>query len=248
MTYPTSRALARAAAACLALGSILFLAGGRAHPAITSGMGGTAADFFLAFAAEVRHTHNWHGMHMLILVGPLLWALGAPALLDAIRPDLRALISVGRSALLLSAALWAMAFVLDGFGAPVYASALTDATQVAVLTSFKANAIMMSRLGLVSWIAGGLGMVVFGIALLMRGQRTWWRGTVAVAGIVLGAWPLLATLQGEYAGGPFTSGYWMENALAVGLWYIALATCAFGRPAPTVDASIDTARVNVTAS
>ncbi len=47
-------------------------------------------------------------------------------------------------------------------------------------------------------------------------------------GIALGAWPLIATFAGEYAAGPFTSRYWMPNALAVGLWYVALGACALG--------------------
>jgi hypothetical protein len=102
-----------------------------------------------------------------------------------------------------------------------------------VLTSFEANAIMMSRLGLVSWVAGGLGMAVLGGSLLAHGVRMSWRIAIGVTGIAIGAWPLLAALEGEYAGGPFTSQYWMLNALAVGIWYIALASCAFWpRPAP----------------
>jgi len=97
------------------------------------------------------------------------------------------------------------------------------------MTSFQANAIMMSRLGLVSWITGGLGMTMLGGALLARGMRTKWRVTVGILGIVIGAWPLFAALQGEYAGGPFTSQYWRLNAIAVSAWYVALASCAFGR-------------------
>lgn len=126
-----------------------------------------------------------------------------------------------------------MGFVLDGFGAPVYAAALAAgdpaAADRAVLTSFAATAVMMSRLGLVSWVLGGLGIGVLGGALLARRVRTPWRIVVGVSGIVIGAWPLLAALEGEYAAGPFTSRFWLANALAVGLWYIALATCAFGR-------------------
>jgi hypothetical protein len=98
-------------------------------------------------------------MHVLILVGPLCWAVAAPAVLDVIRPGARARISAARSALLLSAALWAVAFVIDGFGAPVYAEAIASATSPDIasglLTSFQADAVMMSRFGLVSWVAGG---------------------------------------------------------------------------------------------
>jgi hypothetical protein len=221
------RALAWGAALVLALGSLLFLYGGRSHPAISVAVGADLADFIRAFAETVRHTHGWHGMHMLILIGPLCWAVGAPALLDAIHPAARGWTSAARSALLLSGALWAVAFVLDGFGAPVYANALTGASAIdtGLLTSFQANALMMSRLGLVSWIAGGLGMVVLGASMLAPAVRTPWRMMVGVSGIMIGVWPLLAALEGEYAGGPFTSAYWMINALVAALWYVALATC-----------------------
>lgn len=230
--YPApSRWLALGAAAVLVIGSMLFLYGGRAHPAISVALGAGPEDFFRAFAEEVLHTHGWHAMHMLILIGPLCWAVGAPALLDSVNPRAYVWTTTARSALLLSGALWAVAFVLDGFGAPVYASAITgsDSSRIdaGVLSAFQANAIMMSRLGLVSWVAGGVGMAVLGATLLSPAVRTPWRAIVGVAGIVIGAWPLLAALEGEYAGGPFTSRFWMMNAIAVGAWYIALASCAF---------------------
>jgi hypothetical protein len=227
------RALAWGAALVLVLGSLLFLYGGRSHPAISVAAGADLAEFIRAFAETVRHTHGWHGMHMLILIGPLCWAVGAPALLDAIHPAARGWTSAARSALLLSGALWAVAFVLDGFGAPVYANALTgdSAIDSGLLTSFQANALMMSRFGLVSWIAGGLGMVVLGASLLAPAVRSPWRMLVGVSGIMIGAWPLLAALEGEYAGGPFTSAFWMMNALVAALWYVALATCVFRKGA-----------------
>jgi hypothetical protein len=230
--WSSGRALGVGSAVVLITGSLLFLAGGRSHPAIDATLGG-ADEFFRGFAAEVRHTQGWHGMHMLILVGPLCWAVAAPALLDALRPTARALTATARSLLLLSGALWAVAFVLDGFGAPVYADAIAAASSPdlarGLLTSFEAQAIMMSRFGLVSWVAGGLGIVILGGSLLAPDVRSPWRMGVGVAGIAIGAWPLLAAVEGEYAGGPFTSRYWMPNALAVGAWYVALASCAFGR-------------------
>jgi len=229
----SARVLGWGAAAALIAGSLLFLSGGRVHPGISVALGAGPDDFFRAFAAKVHQTHGWHPMHLRILVGPLFWAVAAPALLDALRPEARALTSIARSALLLSGGLWAVAFVLDGFGAPVYAEAIAGggAPDVAgaALTSFEALAIMMSRLGMVSWVAGGVGMALIGASLLAPSARTGWRVAVGVSGIVIGGWPLLAGLVGEYAGGPFTSRYWMMNALAAGLWYLALAACAFGR-------------------
>jgi len=229
------RIIPLAAAAGLFLGSALFLAGGRAHPGIQVLAGAAPEAFFRTFAETVHHTEGWHGMHMMILVGPLLWAVAAPALLEALRPQARTTGSTARALLVVAGCLWATAFVLDGFGAPVYAQALTatpaDASNVGLLTAFAANAVMMSRLGLVGWVVGGLGIAVLGVSLLPTGVRTRWRAVVGVSGILLGLWPLMAALEGEYAGGPFTSRFWIYNALLVGLWYVALATCAFGRPA-----------------
>jgi hypothetical protein len=227
------RALGWAAACVLIVGSVLFLTGGRAHPAINAALGAGPDEFFRGFAEKVRHTHGWHAMHMLILVGPLCWAMAAPTVLDVIRPDARARVSAARSALLLSAALWAVAFVIDGFGAPVYAEAIASAASPDVasglLTSFQADAVMMSRFGLVSWVAGGLGMVILGGLLLSPGARGMWRVAVGISGILIGTWPLAAALEGEYAGGPFVSRFWMANAVVVAVWYCALATCALGR-------------------
>lgn len=227
------RGLGWVAASVLIIGSVLFLTGGRAHPAINATLGAGPEEFFRGFAEKIRHTHGWHLMHMLILIGPLCWAVAAPAVLDAIRPNARAWISAARSALVLSAALWAAAFVIDGFGAPVYAEAMATTASPdvtgALLTSFAADAIMMSRFGLVSWVAGGMGMMILGGLLLFPGERRVWRVAVGIAGILIGVWPLVASLQGEYAGGPFVSRFWMANALVVALWYVALASCALGR-------------------
>lgn len=228
-----TRWLAWSAAAVMTLGSMLFLYGGRMHPGIGAAAGTGVDDFFRGFAGVMLHTSGWQAMHMLILVGPLCWAVAAPVLLDAIHPGARAFTSAARSTLLLSGALWAVAFALDGFGGPVYAAALVTSAgssiEPGVLASFQANATIMSRLGLVSWIALGLGMVLLSGSLLAPHVRSAWRSVVAISGIALGAWPLGAALQGEYATGPFTSGYWMMNALAVGLWFIALASCSVRR-------------------
>ena len=227
---PRPGVLAWAAAAVLVAGSMLFLYGGRSHPAIGASLGSTPEAFFHAFASKVLQTHDWHGIHLLILIGPLCWAVAAPALLDAMNGR-RQLVSVARSLLVLSGALWTVAFVLDGFGAPIYAAgALAEGTAGAgSLVAFEAAAVMMSRLGLVSWVTGGLGMLILAGMLLEPAMRTPWRVAVGVTGMAIGAWPLLAALEGEYARGPFTSGFWMMNALVVGLWYVALASCAFRR-------------------
>src|SRR5688500_18368383 len=86
LTPLADRKLGWFAAFLLISGSVLFLSGGRAHPAINAAIGASPEEFFRAFADRVRHTHGWHAMHMLILIGPLFWAVGAPAVLDALLP------------------------------------------------------------------------------------------------------------------------------------------------------------------
>ena len=50
-----------------------------------------------------------------------------------------------------------------------------------------------------------------------------WRSLVGYAGLLVGAWPLLATVLGEFYPGPFTSTRWMMTALSLGVWFLALA-------------------------
>ena len=225
------RLIPAAGAACLLAGSLLFLLGGRLHPGISSALGSTPDAFFRAFAHEVAHTRGWTGMHMRILVGPVLWAIGASLLLEKLTSASPRLESTARGALFFSAGLWAVAFALDGFGAPVLASGIVDQASPELLESallaFQANAVVMSRLGLVSWVVGGAGIVLVSAVLLSAGARTAWRSVVGVLGIAVGTWPLIAALAGPYAAGPFTSAFWLPNAVAVGAWYVALASCAY---------------------
>lgn len=225
-------------AACLVAGSVFFLTGGSAHPRIGGGLG-AGDNYFQAFAHEVARTDGWRPMHMQILTAPIFWALGVSFVLDGFGRGVARVASTARAALFLSAALWAVAFALDGFGAPVIATGIIDPVSPDLtgpaLLAFEANAVVMSRLGLVGWVVGGAGIVLVSAILLTPGVRTTWRTVVGAAGMVLGAWPLVAALTGPYAAGPFTSEFWLPNAVAAGTWFVTLATCVLPlrRPDPS---------------
>src|SRR5688500_4840129 len=64
----------------LAAGSLIFVGGGRLHPHVGNAMGPLgSADYFLHFAHTIMTTAGWVPMHVMILIGPVLWALAAPA-------------------------------------------------------------------------------------------------------------------------------------------------------------------------
>src|SRR5688500_11824658 len=69
----------------LAAGSLIFIGGGRLHPHVGSAMGPLgSADYFLHFAQTIVTTAGWVPMHMMILIGPVLWALAAPGIRGAL--------------------------------------------------------------------------------------------------------------------------------------------------------------------
>src|SRR5687768_13607499 len=111
-------------AALLIGGSLAFLGGGRLHPVVSPAtLGGPYGSeaFYRGFAHEMIHTPGWEQMHMLILLGPVLWALGAAAMTRLLPGRVAVLGEVAHSALLLAAGSWALAFVLDGYIGPAYA-------------------------------------------------------------------------------------------------------------------------------
>ncbi len=215
-------------AALLVAGSVAFLGAGRLHPRITAALGPLSSDeFFRAFAAEILQVHHWERMHTLILVGPVLWALGAVGAARLLPPRASALGDVATSALLLGAAFWAVGFVLDGFVTPVHARSVAAAgvgDDATALAAFRVTQLTMARLGMVSVVLVGAAVFAFGTALLFGARTLSWRAAVGVAGLLVGAWPVLAALRGEFSPGPFTSSYWTATALSLGLWFLALGS------------------------
>jgi hypothetical protein len=222
-------------AALMVAGTVAFFAGGVRHPHVNASLGPMGSDeFYRGFAHTILHTPNWESMHAMILAGPVLWALGAAGLARLLPGRAAAFGEVGRTALLLGAGLWAIVFVLDGFVAPSLARTIEGAAASAgelrsAFTAFQVNQRMVGRLGMVSMVLLGAAESALATAVLLsaRGARsaaTAWRATVGVAGLLVGLWPLVAALRGEFSPAPFTSPYWSPTALSTGLWFVALAT------------------------
>src|SRR5438067_31185 len=111
--------------ALLFVGAAVFLGAGRLHPKINSSIGAIGSvQFFRNFAAHMLHTPHWQQMHFLILAGPVLWALASAGIVRILPERAKPIAEVARHALLLGAALWAVAFVLDGSLGPRYAIAV----------------------------------------------------------------------------------------------------------------------------
>jgi hypothetical protein len=219
-------------------GSAVFLAAGRLHPHINTSLGEIGSDsFFRKFAAEMLHTPHWEPMHLGILLGPVLWALAAGGTARLLSPRAAVLGDLGRTAMLLAAALWSVGFVLDGFVGPRLAEAIAAAgvgADAVAIRSFVANQLTMARLGMLSVVLIGAAMFSFGAALLIDSAPRSWRAAVGALGVLAGAWPSIAAMRGEFSPGPFTSPYWTLMALSIGVWFLLLGTVlpSLGRRAP----------------
>jgi hypothetical protein len=258
LTDRSTRLSAWISTALLVAGSLLFVAGGRLHPRASTAFGAVGTpEFYRTFANHIQHQANWVPIHALILVGPLLWALGTPvrrqhALSESDAgesPAASALDGLATRALLLGAALWAVVFVLDGFVAPRVASALAAAAPADVaahLAQFQANQATVISLGLVSWILIGLAMAFHGASMLVTSPTLGGRSLLGASGVLVGVWPVVATISGEFIPGPFTSSLWNVTALASALWFAAfgvslLAPERVGASATPRNASADLA-------
>jgi hypothetical protein len=227
-------------------GSVVFIGGGSRHPHVNanSGMGTMGSDeFYRHFAGMIQSMPNWELFHTLILIGPLLWALGATGATKALAPRATVVGDVARSALLMGAALWALAFVLDGYVAPRYARVLVAAgpgSDAGAIATFGANAFTMARLGMISVVLMGAAVAGFGAALLFDTKRLSFRAGVGATGLLVGAWPALAAMRGQFYPGPFTSVYWTATAVAFGLWFLFFGVAILRRQgalAPLYEAS-----------
>ena len=222
----------------LVAGSILFVAGGAQHPRAATAFGTVGSDeFFRTFASHIVHQSNWIPIHVLILMGPLFWAVGAPrrvpSVRDAAPPSLTAAAeTLASRALLLGAALWAMAFILDGFVAPTTAAVIQSAAPAdlpGLLVTFRVHQVTMVRLGLVSWILVGVAMAAYGATMLHGARGLSSRRVIGTLGVVLGLWPVVAAVTGEFNPGPFTSSLWNATALASAFWFAAFGISLVGR-------------------
>jgi len=217
----------------LIAGTLAFLGGGRQHPRVNSSTmpSGSAEEYLRHFADMIVSMPNWEPVHTLILFGPVLWALGAASSVRLLPSGAAVLGEVGRTALLAGAGLWALAFVLDGYAGPRYAQAVMAAgrgNDAAAIASFGANAFLMARIGMVSVALIAVAAMSFGVALLLDARVRSWRAVVGILGVLVGAWPVIATLQGEFYPGPFTSVHWTTTAISLGAWFLLLGTALPG--------------------
>ena len=120
---------------------------------------------------------------------------------------------------------WAVTFVCDGFVTLRHAEAVSSSnpdTVAALLADFRANQLLVVRLGLVSFILIGSGIAAFGASILAAGLRSrlvsWLLGA---GGVLLGLWPLLAWAIGVFEPGPFTSPWWRPTANLTTLWFMS---------------------------
>jgi hypothetical protein len=213
-------------------GSLVFLGAGRHHPIIDATLGPAGSDeYFRSFAAQMLRMPNWESIHLGILVGPLLWTLGAAGIARLLATKVIPLADVGKTALTLGAGLWAVAFVLDGYVGPrlaqVIAAAGTGADALAIRT-FATNQYMMARLGMLAIVLIGAAIVVLSGAILVGTRFRSWQAVVGGFGLLIGGWPLIAASRGEFWPGPFTSPYWSLTALSLGLWFLLLGTAVPG--------------------
>ena len=216
----------------LVAGSLIFLGAGRHHPIIDATLGPPGSDeFFRAFAGHMLHMPNWESIHLGILIGPVLWALGLAGIARAVAPAATPLAEVGKMALMLGASLWAVAFVLDGYVGPRLAQAIAAAGVGAdglAIKTFSTNQYMMARLGMLSVVLIGGSILVISAAMVVESPLRSWRAVVGGLGVLVGAWPLIAAARGEFWPGPFTSPYWTATAISLGLWFLLLGTAIPG--------------------
>ncbi len=211
--------------ALLILGSVLFLWGGSQHPGIRLGAGDL--EYFRGFAEHIVRHSNWEGIHGGILVGPVLWALGAVALRDLLhRAGEKRWSTLGLVALVMAAVCWSVAFVFDGFVAPSLARALLESSDnsqaMPILAIFRANQFVVIRMGLVSWILLGGATAIFAVSLAVApAAHRAVRWALALIGVILGVFPLLAWWGGTFAPGPFISPWWNVTAISTAFWYMA---------------------------
>ena len=102
------------------------------------------------------------------------------------------------------------------------------ATDGLAIRAFAMNQFLMARLGMVSIMLLATGTLAFASALLFETRARSWRAVVGVFGLLVGTWPLIAEIRGEFSPGPFTSHYWTATALSFGVWFLLLGTALPG--------------------
>lgn len=235
----------------LIAGTLAFSAGGRSHPPVDESLGelGSVA-FYRGFAEEVARHDDWVGIHALLLFGPILWGLGLVALtLARWQAGERQWSSLGLFASTIGVTFWAVAFILDGFVTPSLAETLL-ASDAALAPAYWADFALVQnvviRAGLVSWLLLGIGMAAFGVSLLSARRRVAFSRLLAVSGLALGLWPLVAWAQGTFEPGPFTSPLWNTTALLTSVWFLMTGIWVLTAPGADGSAGVRTGPLRTT--
>jgi hypothetical protein len=229
----------------LVVGSLLFMAGGSQHPHINVSLGPLGSEeFYQAFAMHVRMSPHWEAYHNLILIGPVLWALAAAGVESVLPRGGAQLWAVARTALVIGATAWIVAFALDGHNAPAFAQAIATATDPEVvrdkLFQFSISSRLVAYFGRISWTLMTVSLAVFGAGMLLAAHSTAWMKTVGAGGVLLGMWTIFEVVRGDFTPGPFTSQLWTATALATGIWVAVFgATVAFTRDVSTASLATD---------
>ncbi len=215
----------------LLVGSVLFTAGGSFHPHVGTAMGVLGSpEFFTNFAQKMVSTPGWIPMHMLILAGPVMWALAAPSVGQRLPQGGKSIWAIAQTLLVISATLWIITFVLDGFIAPVYARKLLaprpGGIDPMMLMNFGMNQTTLVRLGLVSLVMNGFAITLYSSGLIASSRRLSWRTVIGVAGILIGVWPFIAALSGKFLLSHYLSAFvrTTPSNLSVGLTCAAAAS------------------------
>jgi hypothetical protein len=212
----------------MVIGSLVFVYGGAFHPRINSSLGALGSpEFFQNFYVHIAHHRSWEFIHGMILVGPLLWLMGA----GAFWRDRNGWTRMATTAMTLAATAWAVTFVFDGFVAPNIVRRLTPETGWYALS---VNQDVVIRMGLVSWLMLGFSMIAGGIATLVS-IRTRGANVLAWVGILLGVWPFIAWATGAFLPGPFTSQYWNATAVSTAVWFLVVGVFLIVSRAPRDD-------------
>ncbi|PRX47145.1 hypothetical protein B0I33_106244 [Prauserella shujinwangii] len=211
-------------AALLALGSGAVLWGATQRPATDAELAPLGSAEYVQVLAEniVAAEHEWRAVHAALLAGALLWALGAPALRMRTGGGFT---GTGLLALGMGAALWTVALVLDGFVAPVRASAAAaQSFTVRSLDGFRATHEAAATLGVLGWLLIGLGVAALSSAAVAARELPGpVRFGTGVPGVLVGLWPLAAVGAGFFRPGVFTSELWRPTAAVTAVWFVVAA-------------------------
>jgi hypothetical protein len=218
----------------LVVAGIWSSVGGVLHPLTgdpSLGAGGSI-DYWLNFAAITAGFAQWEGVHVSIMAGRVLMALGSVGLFWLLRE--RGEVQFSSLAVLamgIGATLWAVAFIFDGYVSLAQAQAVMretdEAHRAGAIAGLRGAETVLNRSGLVGITIFGLGQAALGVSILAVGL---WPGgalerpirlILGILGVVLGLFPAVGWLTGLLTPSPFNSALWRPFGGLVVAWFIA---------------------------